>query len=240
MSKELKLGRIAGPFDTALLAQGFVVSPLNTVEKRDSEERRVIIVDLSWPCGHSVNDPISSDFYLGEPLVLRYPTIDYIVDAVVTLGRGCHLYKRDRQFPVDPKDYPFLGYTRDNHFYFDTVLTMGLSSAAISCQRSTSAVAWIASQQGRLGFNYLDDFIGVSPALTAHTDFQVLSDLLSSLGLESPEKLCPPSRVMTCLGVELGTEAITLSVNPDRLCEIERLLVHRTLFPRGYSRNFFG
>ena len=92
--KELKLGRIAGPFDTVPLAQGFVVSPRNTVEKRDSEERRVI-VDLSWPRGHSVNDGIPSDSYLGKPFVLRYPTIDDIVDAVVTLGRGCHLYKRD-------------------------------------------------------------------------------------------------------------------------------------------------
>ena len=89
LSTELKLGRIAGPFDTVPLAQGFVVSPLNTVEKRDSEERRVI-VDLSWPCGHSLNDGIPSDSYLGKPLVLRYPTIDDIVDAVVTLGRGCH------------------------------------------------------------------------------------------------------------------------------------------------------
>ena len=78
--------------------------------KRDSEERRVI-VDLSWPCGHSVNDGIPSNSYFGELLVLRYPAIaaiDCIVDAVVTLGRGCHLYKRDprkayRQFPVDPK-----------------------------------------------------------------------------------------------------------------------------------------
>ena len=68
-----------------------MVSPLNSVEKRDSEERRVI-VDLSWPCGHSVNDGIPSDSYLGAPLVLRYPTIDDIVDAVVSLGRGCHLY----------------------------------------------------------------------------------------------------------------------------------------------------
>ena len=84
LSKELKLGRIAGPFDTVPLAQGFVVSPLNTVEKRDSEERRVI-VDLSWPCGHSVNDGIPSDSYLGEPLVLRFPTIDDIVDQLLLL-----------------------------------------------------------------------------------------------------------------------------------------------------------
>ena len=33
LSKELKLCRIAGPFDTVPLAQGFVVSPLNTVVK---------------------------------------------------------------------------------------------------------------------------------------------------------------------------------------------------------------
>ena len=148
LSTELKLGRIAGPFDTVPLAQGFVVSPLNTVEKRDSEESRVI-VDLSWPYGHSLNDGIPNDSYLEKPLVLRYPTIDDMVDAVVTLGRGCHLYKRDLrkaycQFPVDPKDYPFLGYTWDNHFYFDNILTMGLRSAAMACQRSTLAVAWIS------------------------------------------------------------------------------------------------
>ena len=229
LSKEVQLGRIAGPFDKAPFMQGFVLSPLNTVEKRDSEERSVI-VDLSWPSGHSVNDGIPSDSYLGAPLSLRYPTIDDIVDAVVTLGRGCYLYEHDlrkayRQFPVNPKDYPFLGYTWNKQFYFDTVLTMGLRSAAMACQRSTAAVAWVASQQGRVVFNYLDDFIGVSPAFRAQTNFQALSDLLSSLGLhESSEKACPPSPVMICLGVELNTDAITLSVSPGRLCELEQLL----------------
>ena len=161
LSNELKLSRIAGPFNTVPFQEGFVVSPLNRVEKRDSDERRVI-VDLSWPCGYSVNDGIPTDSFLEEPLSLLYPTIDDTVDAVVTMGRGCYLYKRDlkkayRQFPIDPKDYPFLGYTWNKQFYFDTVLTMGLRSAAMACERSTSAVAWIASQQGRLAFNYLDD-----------------------------------------------------------------------------------
>ena len=63
LSKELKLRRTAGPFDTVPLAQVFVVSPLNIVERRDSEEWRVR-VDLSWPCGHSVNDDIPGDSYL--------------------------------------------------------------------------------------------------------------------------------------------------------------------------------
>ena len=46
---------------------------------------------------------------------------------------------------------------------------------------------------------------------------------MSSLGLqESSENSCQPSTVISCLGVELDTEAFTLLVSP----EIERLLVH--------------
>ena len=129
LSSEISLGRFAEPFDAPPFPDGFVVSPLNTVAKRDSQERRVI-VDLSWPCGSSVNDGIPSGSFLGELLELTYPTIDAIVSAIVSLGRGCMLYKRDlrkayRQFPVDPHDYHLLGYTWNRQFYFDTVLTMG-------------------------------------------------------------------------------------------------------------------
>ena len=170
-NKEMALGRVAGPFDTVPFADGSVVLPLNIVRKRDSDERRVI-VDLSWPCDTSVNDGIPSDSFLGKPISLTYPTIDSIGDAVIYLGPGCLLYKSDlkkayRHFPVDPKDYHLLGYTWDNQFYFDTVLTMGLRSAALACQRYTSAVPWISRQQGRSFFNYLDDFIGVSSPSTA-------------------------------------------------------------------------
>ena len=144
LTKEIYLGRVAGPFDAVPFTDGFVVSPLNTVPKWDSAECRVI-VNLSWPCGTSVNDGIPSDSFLGEPISLSYPTIDSIVGAIISLGPGCLLYQRDlkkayRQFPVDPKDYHLLGCTWDNQFYFDTVLTMGLRSAAMACQRSTSAV----------------------------------------------------------------------------------------------------
>ena len=102
-----------------------------------------MIGDLSWPCGSSVNDGIPSGSFLGGLLELTYPTIDAIVSAIVSLGRGCTLYKRDlrkayRQFPVDPHDYHLLGYTWNRQFYFDTVLTMGLRSAAMACQRSTA------------------------------------------------------------------------------------------------------
>ena len=50
ISDEISLGRVAGPFDVPPFPDGFVVSPLNTVAKRDLQEPKVIIY-LSWPCG---------------------------------------------------------------------------------------------------------------------------------------------------------------------------------------------
>ena len=151
ISSEISLGRVAGPFAAPPFHDGFVVSPLNTVAKRNSNERRVI-VDLSWPCVSSVNDGIPSCYFLGELLELSYLTIDAIVSAIVSLGRGCMLYKCDlrkayRQFLIDPHDYHLLSYTWNSQFYFGTVLTMGLRSAAMACQRSTSAVTWIQHNQ---------------------------------------------------------------------------------------------
>ena len=36
LTKETSLGRVAGPFDAVPFTDGFVVSPLNTVPKRDN------------------------------------------------------------------------------------------------------------------------------------------------------------------------------------------------------------
>ena len=140
------------------------------------------------------------------------------------------IYKRDlrkayRQFPIDPGDYQLLGFTWNGVYYFDTVLAMGLHSAAMACERSTSAAAWILRQQGHSLFNYLDDFIGVSEPSLAKSRFQTLGHLLTDLGLEeSMSKACSPSEIMICLGVELNTITFTMSVGSERLTEIEALL----------------
>ena len=229
LTSELKLGHFAGPFRSVSFTNGFVISPLNTVKKRDSSER-CVIVDLSWPCGSSVNDGILRDSFLGVPINLHYSTIDRIVEAILATDQGCLLYKRDlkkayRQFPVDSHDYHLLGYLWQNNFYFDAILTMGLRSAAMVCQRVTSAISWICSQRGQPVFNYLDDFIGVALPSTTAIAFGDLGDLLFSLGLiESTDKASPPSTRIVCLGVELDTNALTLSVSCERLDELECLL----------------
>ena len=87
------------------------VSPLNTVPRIDSDERRVFIVifivDLSWPFGRSVNAGIDVACYLGEATELHFPTVDHISRHIQELGPDCRLHKRDlktayRQFRVAP------------------------------------------------------------------------------------------------------------------------------------------
>lgn len=166
LQNEICRNAVLGPFETNPFSCPVALSPLNSMPKQDSTERR-IIVDLSWLAGTSVNDGISSSSYLGEDISLTYPTVDSIASLIWSVGSGCLLYKRDfkcayRQFPVYPLDYPLLGYCWKHSLYFDLVLPMGLRSAAMACQRITNAVCYICEMEGHHTLSYLDDFIGVA------------------------------------------------------------------------------
>lgn len=65
LHKEKNYGAILGPFKNNPFSCNITISPLNTVPKKGSEERRIIL-DLSYPSGFSINDNVSKDFYLGK------------------------------------------------------------------------------------------------------------------------------------------------------------------------------
>lgn len=103
---------------------------------------------------------------------------------------------------------------------------MGLRTAAMACQRATNAVRYILSTAGCHVFNYLDDFIGVALSSRALRDYEFCGSLLNALALqESPSKACPPSTTLNCLGVEINTADMTLSITSARLNELEGLLL---------------
>ena len=141
------------------------------------------------------------------------------------------LFKRDlkrayRQLPVDPFDYPLLGYSWRDRLFFDVRLPMGLRSAAMACQRVTNAVCFMLSRVGCNVLSYLDDFMGISAPRTAFDDYALTGSLLQALGLqESSHKACPPSTWVTCLGVLFDTINFTMSVTPDRLLELQTELL---------------
>ena len=91
----------------------------------------------------------------------------------------------------------------------------------MTCQRATSAVAWIHNHQGLSALTYLDDFIGVQTESEAPKAFHSLANLLRELGLrENVNKACQPATIQTCLGVQFDTVKLTLSITPQRLADI--------------------
>ena len=225
LKKECDNTRIAGPFETNPLSSPIVISPLNSVPKSGTDDRRVI-VDLSWPHGKAVNDGISKNLYLGEEFELHYTSVERICSLVRKIGPGALIYKRDlkqayRQFPVDPSDYCYLGYFWKDMLYFDSVLCMGQRNAGMACARSTDAVMYIHREDGHEGESYLDDLIGVSPPAFGMEAYQALGKLLADLGLlENFSKACPPETVQLVLGVIIDTVAGTISVPNEKMVEI--------------------
>jgi hypothetical protein len=227
--KEKRYKSVLGPFDGNPFVSDIMLSPLNSVPKADSQERRVI-VDLSFPKGSSVNDGIKKSEYLGEPIKLEYPKVDDLVNIIKSKGRGCALFKRDlkrayRQIPVCPGDYNLLAYCWKNEIYVDRVLPMALRSAAHICQRLTNAVTFIYSKGGWIAVNYLDDFGSAETWDKAEEAFTELGRVIKACGLEeSPDKACSPNGLMIFLGVLFNTNDLTLSVTEERLSEILQLL----------------
>ena len=104
-----------------------VISPLNSVPKKDSDERRVIL-DLSFSeTGDSVNSHILKDSYLGSPVKVSYPSVDDLVELIRLKGSGCCCFKRDlrrayRQVPCCPGDWHLVGFSWNNHIFFNRII----------------------------------------------------------------------------------------------------------------------
>ncbi len=85
--KETDAGSVMGPFDNSPFEGEVCVSPLNTKDKRDTQERRVIL-DLSFPHGDSVNDSIDKETYMGKIMDLHYPTVDTLAEKIYQKGKA--------------------------------------------------------------------------------------------------------------------------------------------------------
>ena len=95
---------------------------------------------------------------------------------------------------------------------------MGLTSASYICQRVTNAIAYIMFKIGILVLNYLDDFASAETQDRAEFAYQTLGTILEKCGIEeSKEKACPPSTIMTFVGVLFNTETLTIEITPERL-----------------------
>ena len=100
---------IFGPFKDNPFKPGIKISPLNSVPKRNIT-KRLVILDLSFPCGKSVNDFFSKNFYLGQKVNLIYRKSRRLYSNYKQKGQECLMFKTDlrrtyRQRHVCPSSY---------------------------------------------------------------------------------------------------------------------------------------
>ena len=154
-----RAGRIIGPIDPRSMPEA-QVSRFGVIPKANQPGKWRLILDLSSPNNHSVNDGIPK-----ELCSMQYASIDDAVDMIMQAGQGCLLAKIDiehvyRNIPVHNDDRPLLAMRWNDNLYIDTVLPFGLWSAPKIFSAVADALEWILQHQGvTFILHYLDDFL---------------------------------------------------------------------------------
>jgi hypothetical protein len=146
-------------------------SPNGVIPKKNKPNKWRLIVDLSSPADHSVNDAISK-----EGSSFSYTSVDNVAEAILSMGKGSLLAKMDikqayRIVPIHPQDRPLLGMKWQESIYVDKMLPFGLRSAPLIFSALADALMWIMQKRGASPvFHYVDDFITVGRPVSSECD----------------------------------------------------------------------
>ena len=202
------------------------ISPFLTRDKPNSDKRRVIL-DLSFPSGHSVNDGVPKDKYLGSYFDLKYPSVGHIVQSLKELGADALLYKIDisrafRHLRIDPVDIDLLGIKHDS-YYLDGNLPFGFRHGCVFLQCCSDAIRFIMADT--FGYTNLYNYLVYTDLPgEIQQSYQTLLALLQELGLEiSYSKLIEPTTTAVCLGIEINSVNRTLRIPKDKLSQIQQI-----------------
>ena len=209
--------RLAGPFQEELLLEAHI-NRFGVIPKKHQHGKWRLIVDLSHPTGHSVNDGIP------KPLCsLSYITVDSAIAEIMKLGRGTLLAKVDIKSAlllllVHPADRHLLAMKWNTHIFIDTCLPFGLRSAPKLFNVLADFLSWILEQKGACPLlHYLDDFLLVAPPKSSacSNNLQVILEVCSHLGIPlAREKIEGPTTTLTFLGITLDTQSMEARLPP--------------------------
>ena len=231
LQREVNLGRMQKiPTGSQLAPPLLQLSPFGAIPKKYKPDTWRLIVDLSSPCGYSINDAISGDL-----CSVSYTSVDDAVRLIRTLGRGCLLAKLDlkeayRAVPVHPSDQRLLGVAWDDTVYIDKALPFGLRSAPKIFSALTDAMMWMLHEKGiDLALHYLDDFLVMGPPGTplCGQSLEAVLGLCDELGFPvAPEKTEGPSTMLTFLGIEIDSVAEQVRLPQDKLARLLATIAH--------------
>ncbi len=227
LDEECTAGRVAGPFAPDEV-RGLQVSRFGVIPKSNQPGKWRLILDLSFPHGHSVNDGI-----LREWCSMQYATVDQAVAHILQMGSGALLAKIDiehayRNVPVHPDDRHLLGMRWNNELFIDTTLPFGLRSAPKVFCAIADALEWILLHRGvTWSLHYIDDFLTVGRAgsLECAENLSRIQTVCAQLGVPlKAHKIEGPNSCLTFLGIEINTVRGEISLPRRKVEELEELI----------------
>ena len=184
------------------------VSRFGIILKKYQPGKWRLILDLSSPVGHSVNDGIPK-----EPFSVQYMKVDDVINGIMSLGRGSLLAKFDVEsaycnVPVHSDDRYLLGMKWREKYFIDLVLPFGLHSAPCIFSSLADLLEWILKHNYGINFllHYLDDFHTLGPhnSPVCQNNVNTCVQLFAEWSIPlHPDKLEGPSTCLTVLGIEL-------------------------------------
>ena len=233
LTKEVQLGRVAGPFSFPPFPN-LQVSPLGIIPKKHSEKFRTIF-HLSYPkSGDSINSFIDKDSYS-----LSYVTIDEAIDKLQDFGHGSFMAKTDieaafRLFPVHPEDWELLGMQWEGLYYYDKFIPFGLRSGPFLFNQLSVAVEWILSEKCAMSYvtHFLDDFLIIeppnktgSPSAACESSLRSMLLVFNALSIPiSPGKTEGPSTCLEFLGIVLDSREMEARLPSEKVQRIKEEL----------------
>lgn len=200
-------------------------SPFGVIPKKSKPG---LIIDLSAPEDHSVNDGIDKAL-----CSISYVKIDEVANYVLSFPPGALMAKIDikhayRNIPVHPDDRHLLAMRWQDEILVDKVLPFGLRSAPIIFTAVADALQWIIQNKGASSlFHYLDDYITVGPPNSPQCshNLEIIKQTCQELGVPLEEsKSEGPTACLTFLGLELDSATRIIRLPQDKLASLRQSL----------------
>ena len=203
-----------------------IVSPLGLVPKGDGGHR--LIHDCSVPRGGAVND---------YAVLLDKQSYESVDVAVSFMSENCYMAKVDiksayRAVACHPDSFLVTGLQWSINgrttYLFDKRLPFGARPSPTHFHKISQCIKRIMQRKG-FSINlvaYQDDFLIVSSSHAECTKGYIeLMDLLRRLGFTiNMSKAVPPCQILTFLGIELNSKAMTISLPENKLQGIKATL----------------
>ena len=201
LAKEVSLGRVYGPTSIPPI-NNLQVNRFGVIPKKDGGWR--LILDLSFPFGHSVNDGINKDEF-----TLTYSKVSDAISLIIKAGRGALMGKVDIK-----SDRHLLGMFWQGGYYLDLALPFGLRSAPAIFNSLADLFHWCLVNNWNVLdlLHYLDDCFTLGPPLSdiCASRLKAIDQAAAEIGIPlSPDKCVGPTTCLIFLGIELDSVSMT-------------------------------